>query len=610
MLKSLARELFRKTTSPKREASTEHPAISVVIAAYNSPPGMSDLIESLDRQSLSQEKFEVIIVNDGSTDDTLERLYDFAATRPNYKILSIENSGWPSRPRNTAVAVARGDFVFFCDHDDYIFPEAFERMSELARQTNCDVLHPKEVVSGWSAPGWNGWQGGNMLIESLADSDVQCITPHKLYKTEFILRNKIHFPEDMARLEDFSFNAQVWAKAKRVVSLSDYPCYKWIIYDNNSHKASYDFDAYWKSFVNSILPILDMSESDSSKAVLLKRWYRSRILERLGAIYATYSPEYRNKIDQKFQELLPLFPESIDSGLSYADRVRSALLRKGAHLALLELAQLDAGARMESRTLDAKWVNGSLLQNVSVTIVNADKSHFMFENKAGAVNRVFPASVAAHFTDEELENIALRPSELGLEFAIRSRQSSVDWVVPGSRAEVSLPDDGTTGPLVLIATSLLDPKSAAFGSPLEDGIWDCFARIEGVGLTVTQRVAVRQKQLHPALLEGRAVIPYSTQDGFLALDVGATYRTLVGSAQPKTDQLMRESDESIVFLKNVHAVGNSSKEVYLELKDGTQATATLKSRSLRANLIVDCGPTVDLAGSRAVVDGRRSAPLF
>lgn len=610
MLKSLVEAVAKSARLKGYAHKEQRPSISVVIAAYNSPPGIRDLIESLDNQSLASDRFEVIIVNDGSTDDTLARLNEFAKDRPNYRIMSIPNSGWPSKPRNKAVSVARGEFIFFCDHDDFIFPEALERMSDLAQQTNCDVLHPKEVVSGWSAPGWNGWQTGNSLVGEISDSDVQCITPHKLYRTDFLKMNKIKFPENMSRLEDFSFNAQAWSKTSAVATLSDYPCYKWIIYENNSHKASYDFIAYWDSFYNSILPILEMDDDLPSKVIFLRRWYKSRLLERLGPIYSTYSEEYRGKIDRKFQELLPLFPPSIDSGLSYADRLRSTLLRRGEHAALLDLARLDAGVRLKTRTVSARWVNGALHQQVSVSVVNADKSPFEFRNTNGFINRVLPNSVATCLTVSDLEGIALRPSELGIEFAVRSRKESVDWVLPRSLTNVDLPEAGTVGPVLLTSTNVIDPKSAAFGNPLGVGIWDCFARIEGIGLTATQRVAVSKDELHPALLAGQAVIPYATQDGFLALDVGATYRTLVGSAQPTVGELVRALGESTVFLKNVHVVGESSEPAYLELSSGERLEARLQSGRARANLVVNCEPEVDLSGSRAIIDGRRSAKLF
>src|SRR4051812_19719070 len=96
----------------------------------------------------------MIFVDDGSSDDTLARLRALAATRPHMVVDDIPNSGWPGRPRNVGTAQARGDYVFFADHDDYLFPEALERMHRFAVENDLDLVHPKEVVKGWNRPGW------------------------------------------------------------------------------------------------------------------------------------------------------------------------------------------------------------------------------------------------------------------------------------------------------------------------------------------------------------------------------------------------------------------------------------------------------------------------
>ena len=91
----------------------ESPKVSVIIAAYCPGEAVHRVIDSLDAQTLPQRDFEVIFVDDGSPDDTFARLQGFAATRPNMRVLRIKNSGWPSRPRNTGIEHARGEYLLF-----------------------------------------------------------------------------------------------------------------------------------------------------------------------------------------------------------------------------------------------------------------------------------------------------------------------------------------------------------------------------------------------------------------------------------------------------------------------------------------------------------------
>ena len=129
------------------------PKVSVIIAAYRPGEAVHRVIDSLDAQTLPQDEFEVIFVDDGSPDDTYARLQGFAATRPNMQVYRIENSGWPSRPRNVGIGHARGEYVLFMDHDDSLFPDGLRRAYEYAKLNGADVLSPRKVRRTMSGGG-------------------------------------------------------------------------------------------------------------------------------------------------------------------------------------------------------------------------------------------------------------------------------------------------------------------------------------------------------------------------------------------------------------------------------------------------------------------------
>lgn len=98
--------------------------ISVVIATCNRVHLLKNCIRSLEQQSLDKDLFEVIVVNDGSTDSTKQLLEDFKKkTRINFNYINQENRG-VSSARNTGIDNARGDYVAFTD-DDCIVPEGW-----------------------------------------------------------------------------------------------------------------------------------------------------------------------------------------------------------------------------------------------------------------------------------------------------------------------------------------------------------------------------------------------------------------------------------------------------------------------------------------------------
>jgi glycosyltransferase involved in cell wall biosynthesis len=124
------------------------PRVSVIVAVYNPGEYLEGLVESLLAQSLRPGEFEVIFVDDGSTDGANVRLDELASLHPHIQAIHIPNSGWPGRPRNLGIDAARGRYVYFVDHDDWLAPEALERLADRADRTDADVVLGKEVGHG------------------------------------------------------------------------------------------------------------------------------------------------------------------------------------------------------------------------------------------------------------------------------------------------------------------------------------------------------------------------------------------------------------------------------------------------------------------------------
>lgn len=105
--------------------------ISVIIPCYNAAKYLIRTFRALDNQSYKN--FEVIIIDDGSTDNTCEKVLELIAKRANYSIFSYENAG-VSEARNRGIAKASGDYVYFLDADDYIYPTLFEDIVKIIKK--------------------------------------------------------------------------------------------------------------------------------------------------------------------------------------------------------------------------------------------------------------------------------------------------------------------------------------------------------------------------------------------------------------------------------------------------------------------------------------------
>jgi len=120
---------------PKPDA---RPKISVIIPAYNVAGRIGAALDSVLAQTLKG--IEILIIDDGSRDNTAAVLYEYAAKFPNIQILTQANAG-PGAARNKGLAAAQGEYIAFLDADDsYIDRTALAEMYALAREQNADMV--------------------------------------------------------------------------------------------------------------------------------------------------------------------------------------------------------------------------------------------------------------------------------------------------------------------------------------------------------------------------------------------------------------------------------------------------------------------------------------
>ncbi len=112
------------------------PKISVIVPVYNVQNYLRQCLDSIIGQSFSN--FEMICINDGSTDDSPQILEQYAALDSRIRIISQPNRGL-SAARNAGLAQATAEYIFFIDSDDYIEPDTLEKLFDTARRTGADL---------------------------------------------------------------------------------------------------------------------------------------------------------------------------------------------------------------------------------------------------------------------------------------------------------------------------------------------------------------------------------------------------------------------------------------------------------------------------------------
>lgn len=252
--------------------------ISVVIPVYNSMPYLTELLNSLELQDLDKEFYEVIAVDDGSTDFGGEILDVYARRNENFKVVHQENSGWAGKPRNVGTDLARGEYIFYADSDDTLGTEALRRMRDFAFKYDVDVLAPKLVPTGGRVI------RTSLFAKTMVDAPLETIfatlMPQKLIRRRLLVDNNLRFSEDKVRLEDGMVLSAVYLLAKRVSILADYDYYYIREREDGNNISAQPFEPF--GYVKSVAHISQTIQDHTSEDPHLGRMLTAGLFKRKG----------------------------------------------------------------------------------------------------------------------------------------------------------------------------------------------------------------------------------------------------------------------------------------------------------------------------------------
>ena len=224
--------------------------VSVVVPVYNPGEFIDPLISSLLGQTMSRQEYEVVFVDDGSTDETPEKLDRLAREHEHVKVLHIPNSGWPGRPRNLGIENSTGEYIQFVDHDDELASDALEHLHAYAKENNSDVVIGKEVRRrmGWGVLGPTFDKNRPRATLQSAPL-VTSMTPHKMFRRRLLNEHQIRFFEGPRRMEDHPFVLEAYFRADVISVLADRPIYYWNRRPDQGNAGARSFD--WESSTGS-----------------------------------------------------------------------------------------------------------------------------------------------------------------------------------------------------------------------------------------------------------------------------------------------------------------------------------------------------------------------
>jgi len=212
------------TGDPRGASTVSTPDVSIIVAAFDAMPYVTRCISSVFAQTCGTDRIEIIAVDDGSDDGTGAELDRLAAECPSMHVVHQENSGGPAKPRNVGLALATGRYVFFLDADDYLGPEAMERMVGAADANGSDMVLGRLVgVGGRKAP--RSIFRVNQPRADLFKSRVYwSLNPMKLFRRQHLEDLGLRFALDLPWGEDMPFVTESYLNSSVISIVADYDC--------------------------------------------------------------------------------------------------------------------------------------------------------------------------------------------------------------------------------------------------------------------------------------------------------------------------------------------------------------------------------------------------
>lgn len=199
--------------------------LSIIIAAFNIDQYIEKCIISCLDQNISHDQYEIIVVNDGSTDKTLDIISLLSTKYTNIRILAKDNGGL-SEARNAGLDLAKGKYIWFIDGDDYIEPNCLNSLIDKLETCNLDVLcfNLKLIYPKHETLYKITYKEANAILNG-EDFIVQVGMPHAawaaIYKKEFLIANNLKFYKGILH-EDLEFTTRAYCVANRISFSNQY----------------------------------------------------------------------------------------------------------------------------------------------------------------------------------------------------------------------------------------------------------------------------------------------------------------------------------------------------------------------------------------------------
>lgn len=199
--------------------------VSVIIPIYNSEKYLKQCLDSVINQTLKE--IEIIIINDGSTDNSLQIIQEYINKHSNIKLINKQNEGC-YKARNIGLETANGEYIAFLDSDDYVEPKIYEKLYLKAKQTNADIvsadyyiLNNNKLKTVKLSSLIKLLEKANNTLIGAEEIILDAIHWSRIFKKRMLFEKNIKFHSDIYMADDAFFHIVTMLNASKIVYIPD-----------------------------------------------------------------------------------------------------------------------------------------------------------------------------------------------------------------------------------------------------------------------------------------------------------------------------------------------------------------------------------------------------
>ena len=200
--------------------------LSIIVPVYNVEKYIRPCFESIFNQGLKDDEYEVIIVNDGTKDRSMEMITDIVSQHNNITIINQENQGL-SVARNNGIAAAKGEYILMPDSDDMLVEHSLKPLldtaiesqadlvvADFSKMTDEEILNYKKYIPQVYTISQKEMTGYELFMEDIIPNE--CYVWRTLYKKDFIISNNLTFVPGIY-FQDVPFTHECYLRAQKCI---------------------------------------------------------------------------------------------------------------------------------------------------------------------------------------------------------------------------------------------------------------------------------------------------------------------------------------------------------------------------------------------------------